>query len=165
MNSRPILRAIFSPWVIVGAVTLAIVLMCATLSLIWITRPADVATGPSTAVLSVIQAPTPTPVVDTPTPPAEGQSTEAVPPAPLPGTFAIGAYVQISGTEGDGLRLRSAPGLQGRVEFLALESEVFQIREGPQEADGYTWWFVVAPYDEKVQGWAVSNYLAVVQNP
>lgn len=165
MNSRSIIRAIFSPWVMAGAVALAIVLMCATLSLVWVTRPDEAASGPSTAILSVIQAPTSTPVVDTPTPPAGQQPTEAVPPAPLPGTFGIGAYVQISGTEGDGLRLRSAPGLQGQVEFLALESEVFQIREGPRDADGYTWWFVVAPYDENVQGWAVSNYLAVVQNP
>jgi hypothetical protein len=165
MNLRSIVRAIFSPWVMAGAVALAIVLMCATLSLVWVTRPDEAASGPPTAILSVIQAPTSTPVVDTPTPPAGQQSTEAVPPAPLPGTFGIGAYVQISGTEGDGLRLRSAPGLQGQVEFLALESEVFQIREGPRDADGYTWWFVVAPYDENVQGWAVSNYLAVVQNP
>lgn len=149
----------------VGAVVLAIVLMCATLSLIWVTRPDNAAIGPSTAVLSIIQAPTPTPVLDTPTPLPGQQSTETVPPAPLPGTFGIGAYVQITGTEGDGLRLRSAPGLQGQVEFLALESEVLQIRDGPRDADGYTWWFVVAPYDETVQGWAVSNYLAVVQNP
>jgi len=148
-----------------GAVALATILMCATLFLVWVTRPDEAASGPSTAVLSIIQAPTSTPVIDTPTPPVALSSTEAVPPAPLPGTFGVGAYVQISGTEGDGLRLRSAPGLQGQVEFLALESEVFQIRDGPRDADGYTWWFVVAPYDETVQGWAVSNYLKVVQNP
>ena len=148
-----------------GAVALAILLMCATLSLVWITRPNQAASGPSTAVLSIIQAPTSTPVVDTPMPTTAQSSTQAVPPAPLPGTFGVGAYVQISGTEGDGLRLRSAPGLQGKVEFLALESEVFQVRDGPRDADGYTWWFVVAPYDETVQGWAVSNFLKVVQNP
>jgi hypothetical protein len=165
MNSRSIIRAIFSPWVIAGAVVLATILMCATLSLVWVTRPDEAATGPSTAVLSIIQAPTSTPVLDTPMPPAAQASTEVVPPPPLPGTFGVGAYVQISGTQGDGLRLRSAPGLQGQVEFLALESEVFQIRDGPRDADGYTWWFVIAPYDETVQGWAVSNYLTVVQNP
>jgi hypothetical protein len=165
MSSRSILRAIFSPWVMAGAVALATLLMCATLSLVWLTRPDDAANGPSTAVLSIIQAPTATPVINTPTPPAAQASAEALPPAPLPGAFGLGAYVQISGTEGEGLRLRSAPGLQGKVEFLALESEVFQIRDGPRDADGYTWWFVVAPYDETVQGWAVSNYLKVVQNP
>jgi hypothetical protein len=165
MNLRSIVRAIFSPWVMAGAIALATILMCATLTLVWVTRPDEAASGPSTAVLSIIQAPTSTPLVDTPTPSAAQPSTEAVPPAPLPGTFGIGTYVQISGTGGDGLRLRSAPGLQGKVEFLALESEVFQIRDGPRDADGYTWWFVVAPYDETVQGWAVSNYLTVVQNP
>ncbi len=165
MKSRSIIRAIFSPWVLAGAVTLAVLLMCATLSLLWVTRPNEAATGPSTAVLSVIQAPTATPVVNTPTPPLAQPSAEALPPSPFPGAFGVGAYVQISGTEGEGLRLRSAPGLQGNVEFLALESEVFQIRDGPRDADGYTWWFVVAPYDETVQGWAVSNFLMVVQNP
>lgn len=165
MKSRSIIRAIFSPWVLVGAVTLAVLLMCATLSLLWVTRPDEAATGPSTAVLSVIQAPTVTPVVNTPAPPLAQPSAEALPPSPFPGAFGVGAYVQISGTEGEGLRLRSAPGLQGNVEFLALESEVFQIRDGPRDADGYTWWFVVAPYDETVQGWAVSNFLMVVQNP
>jgi hypothetical protein len=165
MNSRSIIRAIFSPWVIVGAVALATIFMCATLSLIWITRPDEASGGAPTAVLSVIQAPTPTPLGDVPATSAAQASTQAVPPAPLPGTFGVGAYVQISGTDGDGLRLRSAPGLDGKVEFLALESEVFVITDGPRDADGYTWWFVVAPYDKSVQGWAVSNYLTVVQNP
>jgi hypothetical protein len=165
MKSRSIIRALFSPWVLAGAITLAVLLMCATLSLLWVTRPDEAASGPSTAVLSVIQAPTVTPVVNTPASPLAQPSAEALPPSPFPGAFGVGAFVQISGTEGEGLRLRSAPGLQGNVEFLALESEVFQIRDGPRDADGYTWWFVVAPYDETVQGWAVSNFLMVVQNP
>jgi len=61
--------------------------------------------------------------------------------------------------------LRSEPGLKGTVRFLGLEAEVFQVYDGPQQADGYTWWFLVAPYDANVQGWAVANYLNVVQNP
>jgi hypothetical protein len=51
------------------------------------------------------------------------------------------------------------------VRFLGLEAEVFQVSDGPRQVDGYTWWFLVAPYDASVQGWAVANYLAVVQNP
>ncbi|HZD55175.1 MAG TPA: hypothetical protein VE136_00510, partial [Anaerolineales bacterium] len=81
------------------------------------------------------------------------------------GEVAIGAYVQITGTGGDGLRLRTGPGLSNEVRFLGLESEVFEVRDGPQEADGYTWWYLVAPFDETRNGWAVSGFLSVVQNP
>lgn len=121
--------------------------------------------GPATAVIQIIPAPTSTPVAPTPTATVVLDSDDAVPPAPVPGTFGLGAYVQISGTGGDGLRLRSEPGLDAPIRFLALESEVFRVQDGPREADGYTWWNLVAPYDESVQGWAVSNYLVVVQQP
>lgn len=77
----------------------------------------------------------------------------------------MGAFVQVSGTGGDGLRLRAEPSLDGEVRFLGLESEVFRVEDGPEEVDGYTWWYMVAPYDDSVNGWGVSNFLAVVQNP
>jgi hypothetical protein len=79
--------------------------------------------------------------------------------------LAVGAYVQIAGTGGDGLRLRAEPGLQSRVLFLALEAEVFLVTGGPRDADGYTWWYLEAPAEKSRQGWAASNFLAVVQNP
>jgi hypothetical protein len=77
----------------------------------------------------------------------------------------LGAFVQVTGTGGDGLRMRSKPGLDGEILFLGLEDEVFRVDGGPQEADGFIWWLLVAPYDETIQGWAVSNYLEIVQNP
>ena len=84
-------------------------------------------------------------------------------PTPVPsGEMGIGAYVQISGTGGDGLRLRAGPGTINSPLFLGMESEVFQVREGPKESDGFTWWYVVAPYDENRKGWAVQNYLSVI---
>jgi hypothetical protein len=79
--------------------------------------------------------------------------------------IAIGAHVQIQGTGGDGLRLRSEPGLNGEILLLGSESEVFRVADGPVDTDGYTWWHLVGPFDETRQGWAVSNYLVVVQNP
>ncbi len=165
MNERSLLRNLITPWVVGGAATIAIILMCATVSLVWLTRPDAKVVGPATAVMQVITAPTSTPVAATPTATIPVETDAALPPAPLPGTFGVGAYVQISGTGGDGLRLRSAPGLDAPVRFLALESEVFRVQDGPREADGYTWWYLVAPYEESIQGWAVSNYLAVVQQP
>jgi hypothetical protein len=49
--------------------------------------------------------------------------------------------------------------------MLGAEAEVFQVSDGPREIDGYTWWYLVGPYDESRRGWAVANYLSVVQNP
>ena len=65
-----------------------------------------------------------------------------------PAGIAIGNYVQITGTEGQGLRIRKDPGLNGEFEFLAYDSEVFVVKDGPREVDGYTWWYLVAPYDD-----------------
>jgi len=39
------------------------------------------------------------------------------------------------------------------------------VRDGPQEADGYTWWYLVAPYDENRAGWAASEFLAAIPSP
>jgi hypothetical protein len=73
--------------------------------------------------------------------------------------------VQIIGTGGDGLRLRDQPGLDGKVLLLGSEAEVFRVQDGPREVDGYTWWYLVGPFDETRRGWAVANYLQIVQNP
>jgi hypothetical protein len=87
-------------------------------------------------------------------------------PTPLPeNTVAVGVYVQISGTEGEGLRIRSSAGLNGDTVFRGEEAEVFVVRDGPQTADGYTWWYLVAPYDETRAGWAAADFLAVVPAP
>ncbi len=80
----------------------------------------------------------------------------------LPGQVAVGRYVQISGTGGDGLRLRAAPGLDGTPLFLGFDGEVFAVRQGPEVADGYTWWFLTSPYDEGRSGWAAATYLEVI---
>ncbi|RCK75504.1 MAG: hypothetical protein ANABAC_0795 [Anaerolineae bacterium] len=76
----------------------------------------------------------------------------------------LGDSVQIYGTQGDGLRLRAKPGLEGEILFLAYEGEIFVVKDGPQQASGYIWWFLVAPYDENVKGWAVENYLKALEN-
>jgi hypothetical protein len=116
-------------------------------------------------VLVVVKAPTATLQLSTVLPTENPTSTTTPPPGTSPGVIAKGAYIQIVGTGGSGLRVRSEPGLQGEVLFLALEDEVFQVMDGPSEADGYTWWYLVAPYNNKFSGWAVADYLAVIQNP
>lgn len=74
-----------------------------------------------------------------------------------------GVYIQITGTGGDGLRIRNDPGKNAETNFVANESEVFKIIGGPVSADDIVWWQVSAPYDEKRQGWAAADYLSKIE--
>ena len=79
------------------------------------------------------------------------------------GVIGIGAYVQVTGTEGAGLRMRIEPGLNGVISFSAMDCEVFLVIDGPVDADGYTWWHLEAPYDKTRNGWSASNYLTPIE--
>jgi hypothetical protein len=85
-------------------------------------------------------------------------------PTPAPGQIGIGVYVQIIGT-GGGLNIRANPGLEAPILFLGFDSEVFEVRDGPRQADGLTWWLLVTPVDEARSGWAAADFLSVVPNP
>lgn len=75
----------------------------------------------------------------------------------------IDLYVQISGTDGVGLKIRDSAGLNSQMVFLGGESEVFQVIDGPVEADGVIWWKLTTPYDSSRQGWASADYLTVIE--
>jgi hypothetical protein len=153
-------RDLVNKWVILGALALAGLLLLITAVAIGLTsarRSAEVGFVP--ADVTVIPAPTgtsgapPTPTIDpfaTPTAPAG---------------IAIGNYVQITGTDGQGLRIRAEPGLGGEFQFLAYDSEVFVIQDGPREVDGYVWWYLVAPYDDTRVGWAAADFLTYIPEP
>jgi hypothetical protein len=153
-------RDLLNKWVILGALALAGLLLLITAISIGLTsrRPtSDVGFAP--ADVTVIPAPTgtsgapPTPTIDpfaSPTSPAG---------------IAIGNYVQITGTEGQGLRIRAQPGLGGEFQFLAYDAEVFVVQDGPREVDGYVWWYLVAPYDETRVGWAAADFLTYIPAP
>jgi hypothetical protein len=80
---------------------------------------------------------------------------------PDPGsTIQVGMTVHISGTGGDGLRIRKDPGVDATPLFLGADNEEFVVKDGPQKVDNLTWWYIEAPFDEKRQGWAAANYLA-----
>jgi hypothetical protein len=148
--------------VVFGAIGFAGLLLIVTLVVIGWTSPRfspDVGFAP--ADLTMIPAPTHTPDVI----PVSIVDPSLITPTLAPNTIGIGAYVQISGTEGEGLRIRSAPGLNGDTVFFGGESEVFVVRDGSQTADGYTWWYLVAPYDETRAGWAAADFLVVVPSP
>lgn len=165
MELKDWLREIFSPWVVLGVILIGSALLAITGWLIFRQEGEQEFSGQVTAALTVIPAvPTRTPrPSSTPNPSATVPSD--IPPSPEPGTFTTNTYVQIAGTGGEGLRIREAPGLDGKVLFLGLESEVFIVMDEPREKDGYNWVYIVAPYDSSVSGWAVSNYLEIIQNP
>lgn len=144
-------------WLGGGALVGVVVLVLALVGWPLLSAPETAAREP---LVTVIPYPSETPTqlpTDTPV------ATEAVTPSPTPppalGAFTPGQLVQIEGTQGDGLRLRSNPGLGGEILFLGLENEVFEVQDGPQEVDGYTWWFLVNPYDKSKRGWGVANYI------
>ena len=153
-------RDLFNRWVILGALILAGLLLLITAIAIGLTAASSTSDiGFVPANLTVIPAPTGTSSAP-PTPTIDPFAT-----ATSPAGIAIGNYVQITGTEGQGLRIRAQPGLDGEFQFLAYDSEVFVVQDGPREVDGYVWWYLVAPYDETRVGWAAADFLAYVPEP
>jgi len=79
-------------------------------------------------------------------------------------TFIMGDLVEIFGTEGDGLRVREDPGLTSRIIYLGIDTEVFEIIDGPLMFDGYEWWLLQSPYNEARAGWAVGIFLRSIDS-
>lgn len=156
MNPRQLLNR----WVILGTLAIAGVLTLITAVAIGLTaaRPAS-EVGFAPADVTVIPAPTATSSAP-PTPTVDPFAT-----ATTPAGIAVGNFVQISGTNGEGLRIRSEPGLNGNPEFLGFDSEVFVVHDGPRESDGYVWWYLVAPYDQNRAGWAAADFLTYIPSP
>jgi hypothetical protein len=153
-------RRLFNKWVILGALVVAGLLILLTVILIgWTTTPQSLSVGFVPADLTVIPAPTATPNV------TATATTDPFAPTPVPTGIAIGNYAQITGTGGEGLRIRSEPGLTGEPVFLGFDTEAFLVQDGPREADGYVWWYIVAPYDEARAGWAAADFLTYVPTP
>ena len=153
-------RDLINKWVVLGAFALAGFLTLITAVAIGLTsspQASDVGFAP--ADVTVIPAPTGTSGAP-PTPTIDPFAT-----ATSPAGVAIGNYVQITGTEGQGLRIRAEPGLGGEFQFLAYDAEVFVVQDGPREVDGYVWWYLVAPYDETRVGWAAADFLTYIPEP
>ena len=145
-------------WTVAGALAVAGCLLLFTLiSIGWLNARRAPPLGFIPADLTIIPPSTATPgPTSVPTTDATGTPE---------GQIGIGAYVQITGTEGAGLRIRKDPGQTGETVFLGEEEETFVVKDGPREADGYTWWYLVAPYDDTRAGWAAADYLAAIPPP
>jgi hypothetical protein len=152
------MKDIINPWVIGGAVVIASILLVLSFYAAGGLLPPATGSYAGGANITVIPLPT---FTNTPIP-------TAAPATPTEETFEQiqqGGFAQISGTEGEGLRLRRDPSLNGEIIYLGLEGEIFQVVGGPEEQDGYLWWKLTAPLNESRSGWAVSNYLEPVQGP
>lgn len=147
-------------WVILSGLGLGGLLFGVLILSVIYTKPGEAALGNPTAVVTIVAAPTSTPLgsqnlLFTPTP------TQEQPSVVIDG-ITLGRYVQITGTGGDGLRLRKEPGIGAPVLFLGYESEVFKVNDGPIEADEFFWWFLTAPYDENRSGWAAATFVTAI---
>lgn len=159
------MKKILNRKVQIAALVIASVLLCASLVYILVRRPSATVPDltPVSAALTVIPAPTSTlhPLTPTLTP---IPTTEIPSPIPAEGEIAIGVYVQVaSGVEA--LNLRAEPGLDTAPLSLAFNSEVFLVTNGPEQADGYTWWFLTASYNASRAGWAAQDFLTVIPSP
>lgn len=158
------MKTVFTGKVFIGMLVVAAILSCASLVYILLVRPAAIPPNqaPAASVFTILPGPTstarPLPPTLTPIPP-----TSPATPTPAPGQIAVGVYVQPS-TGGDGLRIHVAPSLDSDLAFpaAAFDSEVFLVTQGPQTADGYTWWYLTASYDASRSGWAVEDYLVAI---
>lgn len=77
--------------------------------------------------------------------------------SPTPPRISIGQTVQVINVGTDGLNVRTQPGLSGEVQFRAAEGDTFLVIDGPQTADGLTWWRIRVSDNAQRLGWAVEN--------
>jgi hypothetical protein len=158
------MKRILTPKVFIAALVIAAVLLCSSLAYILLERPAArLDLSAATSVLTIIPAPTSTP---RPLPPTLTPlpSTPMPSPTPAPGEIAVGVYVQPNTGE-EGLNIRAEPGLTSEVLFSGFDAEAFLVTKGPEQVDGYTWWYLTASYDTTRAGWAAQEFLTVIPSP
>jgi hypothetical protein len=149
MDSLTKFAKLFLSWpVVLGALGIGIFLLLVTLLGAYFMTPAQPASAIPTAGLAIVPAPSATSILPTDTAVQYLTPTSDLPPSPLPNMIGIGSLVQIFRTEGTGLNIRTAPGLDSEVRFLAYDAEVFEVQDGPIEIDAshtihpflYCWW-------------------------
>ncbi len=133
-------------------------LLVAAVWIVAIAAPIPVQPAGAPPQFTVYPPPSFTPIPPTAAPTPYVTATLGLPTA-MPGTIGVGARVEVTGTSGDGLRLRDAPSTSGKILYLADDHEIFNVVDGPKTGSGYTWWQLQGVYDTTQQGWAVENFL------
>jgi hypothetical protein len=73
--------------------------------------------------------------------------------------FARGLKVIVQGTGGEGLRIHQTAGQDSPTIYLANESDLFVIIDGPVITGGYVWWRIKSSRAENILGWVVQDFL------
>jgi len=74
-------------------------------------------------------------------------------------TLTVGSAVEVTGTGGDGLNVRSSATSSGTVLGVEKDGARGVVQEGPVASDSLTWWRV--QWKSGVMGWSVDQYLKV----
>lgn len=102
--------------------------------------------------------PTVTPALPTVAPLPTATPTPKPTPTPsVPTEISVGGYVKVVGAEADALSYRSGPGLNYARLTLVKDGTILEVLEGPEEADGYTWWRLED--EDEFIGWAADEWL------
>ena len=108
---------------------------------------------PTMEIIPTITPSLPTPVpFPTATPTPKPTSTPSV-----PTEISVGGYVKVIGAEVDQLSYRSGPGLNFARLSIVKDGTILEVLEGPEEADGYTWWRLED--EDGFIGWAADDWL------
>jgi hypothetical protein len=91
----------------------------------------------------------------------QGPTLEPVVLSPTPETIGVGKRVVVVDAQDSGLNVRSGPGLDNEVRFIADNGNTFTVIGGPTQANSLTWWQVQDPSDTSRTGWAAASYLQV----
>lgn len=135
-------------WSLASLALLALILLaCGITSLAFATRISSAEVWPTVVLHTVTPRPAPTYVVVTGVPTPAAQPSAA-------------GKVRVTGTAGLSLRLRAAPSTNAETVKLVPDGTLLLITGDSKQAEGYTWWPVRDPSDNK-EGWAVSQYLTL----
>lgn len=112
------------------------------------------AVAPSTQIISGQNAPSSLDL--------SGPTLAAVQISPTPAAIQLGSVVAVEGVDLNTLNVRSTASLtESSILFRAEEGELFNVIDGPDQSDGFTWWRIQDPNNVNRVGWAVSNFLSV----
>jgi len=113
-------------------------------------------TPPTQPTVEII--PTVTPALPTVAPLPTATPTPKPTPTPsVPTEIGVGGYVKVVGAEADALSYRSGPGLNYARLTIVKDGTILEVLEGPEEADGYTWWRLED--EDGFIGWAADTWL------
>ena len=83
----------------------------------------------------------------------------SMPLSALAETLTVGSAVQVTGTGGDGLNVRSSAASTGTIVGVEKDEARGVVQEGPVAGGGFIWWRV--QWKSGVMGWSVATYLKV----